>query len=113
MACADHRHADVIPTKTVPQGIAALVNFVADDTAQENEKMMRDAIAGVSSGEVTYAVRDTVIEGTKIRQGDYMGIGDSGILHVGGDRLDVTRGMSEKLVQYGGQPIYAYIVSAE
>ena len=148
---SEDRRLIVIPTKTVPQGIAALVNFVADDTAQENEKMMRDAIAGVSSGEVTYAVRDTVIEGTKIRQGDYMGIGDSGILHVGGDRLDVTLGMLEKMVQeeqelislyygqdvdeqeanelvarvnarfpgvdvelqYGGQPIYAYIVSAE
>lgn len=148
--CED-RALIVIPTKTVPQGIAALINFVPDDTAQENEKMMKDAIAGVASGEVTYAVRDTVIEGTKIRQGDYMGIGDSGILHVGSDRLDVTVGMLDKMMQedrelisvyygqdveeqeaeeliarvnarfpgvdvelqYGGQPIYAYIVSAE
>ncbi|MCR4762250.1 MAG: DAK2 domain-containing protein [Lachnospiraceae bacterium] len=148
---SENRKLVVIPTRTVPQGIAALVNFIPDDAAEENESMMRDAISTVSSGEVTYAVRDTVLDGLKIRQGDYMGIGDNGILQVGSDRVDVTVSMLEKMMQngqelvslyygadveeqeaqtlmerigekfpqvdvelqYGGQPVYAYIVSAE
>nr|WP_330363544.1 DAK2 domain-containing protein [Butyrivibrio sp. LC3010] len=141
----------VIPTKTVPQGITAAINFIPGASAQENEEGMIEAIASVKSGEITYAVRDTMIDDVTIKQGDYMGIGDNGILGVGGDIDDVTEMMINKIaddstelislyygsdikedeantlserivakfpncdveVQYGGQPIYYYIVSAE
>ncbi len=141
----------VIPTKTVPQGITAAINFIPDVSAEDNEEAMKEAISTVKTGEVTYAVRDTVIDDVTIKQGDYMGIGDSGIMGVGSDIEDVTEMMLEKIadnstelislyygsdikedeanafcdriasrfpkcdveVQYGGQPIYYYIVSAE
>ena len=73
----------VIPTKTVAQGITAVINFVPDLGAEENEAAMTEAIGAVKTGEVTYAVRDTVIDDYQIRQGDFMGIGDEGILAVG------------------------------
>ncbi len=141
----------VIPTKTVPQGITAAINFIPDVSAEDNEEAMKEAISTVRTGEVTYAVRDTMIDDVTIKQGDYMGIGDKGILGVGSDIDDVTSMMIDKIaddstelislyygsdiseeeanalgdkisekygrcdveVQYGGQPIYYYIVSAE
>ncbi len=80
----------VIPTKTVPQGISAMIGFSADASAQENEAAMTDAISDVKSGEVTYAVRDTSIDGKEIHVGDYMGIGDAGIEAVGKDMEQTT-----------------------
>lgn len=141
----------VIPTKTVPQGITAIINYVPDLSAEENEETMKAEIDNVKSGQVTYAVRDTVIDDKEIKQGDYMGIGDDGILSVGSDVSEVTLGMIREMMdddlelisvyygedvtkdaaealqaqieeaypscdvelQYGGQPIYYYIVSAE
>lgn len=141
----------VIPTKTVPQGITAIINYVPDLSAEENEETMKAEIDNVKSGQVTYAVRDTVIDDKEIKQGDYMGIGDAGILSVGSDVSEVTLGMIREMMdddlelisvyygedvtkdaaealqaqieeaypscdvelQYGGQPIYYYIVSAE
>ncbi len=141
----------VIPTKTVPQGITAVINFVPDMSAAENEEVMVEAIANVKTGQVTYAVRDTVIDDKTIRQNDFMGIGDAGILSVGTNMPQVTADMicdmidddtelisiyygadvteedAEDLgakiealypkcdveLQFGGQPIYYYIVSAE
>lgn len=141
----------VVPTKTVPQGITAVINYVPDMTADENAKTMEQEIGNVKTGQVTYAVRDTVIDDKEIKQGDYMGIGDAGILSVGGDVADVTYRMVEEMMnddlelisiyygeevteeaaeslkarieeafpscdielQYGGQPIYYYIISAE
>ncbi len=141
----------VIPTKTIPQGITAVINFVPEMSADENESNMISEIKNVSTGEVTYAVRDTVIDDKEIRKGDFMGIGDSGILAVGGDisgvAKDTITGMvkedSELIsiyygsdineadaesfraqvaesypdcdieLQYGGQPIYYYIMSVE
>lgn len=79
----------VIPTKTVPQGITALINFIPDSTPEENAERMKEELANVKSGQVTYAVRDTVIDGKEIKQDDYMGIGDKEILAVGQD-LDAT-----------------------
>lgn len=73
----------VIPTKTVPQGITALINYIPDSTPAENAQRMEAEIGAVKTGQVTYAVRDTVIDDKEIKQGDYMGIGDSGILSVG------------------------------
>ena len=141
----------VIPTKTVPQGITAVINFVPELSVEENTDTMIEEIKSVSTGQVTYAVRDTVIDNKEIKQGDYMGIGDSGILSNGTDLLDVTFHMIEDMMeddkelisiyygsevteetaeelrekvearypkcdielQYGGQPIYYYIISAE
>lgn len=141
----------VIPTKTVAQGITAVINYVPDLSVSENEKTMLEEIKKVKTGQVTYAVRDTKIDGKEIFQGDYMGIGDSGILSAGKDRLEVTLSMVEQMmdedkelisiyygeeieeadaqalaglleerfdscdveIQYGGQPVYYYIISVE
>ena len=141
----------VIPTKTVPQGITAIINYIPDLSPEENEQTMIDEIKNVATGQVTYAVRDTNIDGKEIKQGDFMGLGDAGILSVGTTIPEVAISMidemmreelelisiyygaeiakedAEKLretaerrypgcdveLQYGGQPIYYYIVSAE
>lgn len=141
----------VIPTKTVPQGITAVINYVPDLSVEDNEQTMNEEIGNVKTGQVTYAVRDTMIDDKEIKQGDYMGIGDKGILSVGADMTTVTCEMVQEMVdddielisvyygadvsaedaeqisaileekypmidvelQYGGQPIYYYIVSAE
>lgn len=73
----------VIPTKTIPQGITALINYIPDSTPEDNEERMNAEIRLVKTGQVTYAVRDTVIDDKEIKQDDYMGIGDKGILSVG------------------------------
>lgn len=88
----------VIPTKTLPQGIAALINFIPEHDSRENAKLMMKEITNVHSGEITYAVRDTTINDKVIHKGDYMGIGDEGILSVNPDieiaMLDLVRAIS-------------------
>ena len=141
----------VVPTKTVPQGITAVINYVPDLSAEENEETMTEEIKNVKTGQVTYAVRDTMIDDKEIKEGDYMGIGDAGILAVGSDMAEITFEMISAMIdddtelisiyygeevteedaealknrveetysscdvelQFGGQPIYYYIVSAE
>ena len=141
----------VIPTKTIAQGITAVINYVPDMEASENEAIMCEEITRVKTGEVTYAVRDTQIDDKEIKQGDYMGIGDAGILAVGPQMNDVIFSMVDEMMddeselisiyygeeiteeaaqeicdtisekydscdvelQYGGQPIYYYIISVE
>lgn len=141
----------VIPTKSVPQGIAAMVSFMPDTSAEENAKIMTDMMEAVKTGQVTYAVRDTVIDDKEIKENDFMGIGDSGILSVGTDKTQVTIDMVEAMIddtselisvyygedvdeatanklaeeltakfsgqdvelQFGGQPVYSYIISVE
>ncbi|MCI9338803.1 MAG: DAK2 domain-containing protein [Lachnospiraceae bacterium] len=141
----------VIPTKTIPQGITAVINFVPDLSADENESNMLSEIGNVSTGQVTYAVRDTVIDDKEIKKGDFMGIGDDGILAVGSDIAGVAGDTVSKMMkqeselisiyygsdvkeeeaesfraqvaerypdcdielQYGGQPIYYYVMSVE
>lgn len=141
----------VIPTKTIAQGITAVINYVPDMEASENEAVMCEEITRVKTGEVTYAVRDTQIDDKEIKQGDYMGIGDAGILAVGPQMKDVIYSMVDEMIdedselisiyygeeiseeaaqeicdtistkydscdvelQYGGQPIYYYIISVE
>lgn len=88
----------VIPTKTLPQGITALINFVPDQSVKENENRMTEEIGNVKSGEVTYAVRDTVIDDKEISEGDYMGIGDAGILAVQKDLTEVMLQMLDEMV---------------
>ncbi len=141
----------VIPTKTIPQGISAVINFVPEASVEDNEAAMIDAIGNVKTGQVTYAVRDTMIDDMEIKQDDYMGIGDKGMLAVGQDMAKVTKDMVAAMVdedselisiyygsdvdesdaeaiaaqieeaypdcdvelQFGGQPIYYYVVSVE
>jgi len=141
----------VIPTKTVPQGITAIINYVPDISVEENEAVMKEEVQHVATGQVTYAVRDTMIDDKEIHQGDFMGIGDKGILAVGTDLQEVAFNMIREMMsdeyelisiyygdiiqeeqaqkladvvraefgscdvelQFGGQPIYSYIVSAE
>ena len=141
----------VIPTKTVAQGITAIINYVPDLSVEENEAVMLEEIQKVKTGQVTYAVRDTEIDDKVIHEGDYMGIGDSGILSVGRNQEEVTltmvdemmdddkelisiyygeevteeeaQGIADKIsekysdcdveLQFGGQPVYYYIISAE
>ena len=141
----------VIPTKTIPQGITAVINFIEDIAPLDNETAMTEGVQGVKTGQVTYAVRDTVIDEKEIHKDDFMGIGDKGILSVGKEMNDVTAELIDNLVdddselitiyygedvsnedadafketiakkysgldielQYGGQPIYYYIISVE
>ena len=141
----------VVETKTVPQGIAALIAFSADVDSEQNVANMKDEVAEVKTGQITYAVRDTNVDGFDIKKEDIMGIGDSGILAVGQDIAETTMEVLKKMadedtglisifygeevsaesaeefsaaveenfpdcdieLQYGGQPIYYYIVSVE
>lgn len=141
----------VIPSKTIPQGITAVINYVPELSVDENEEAMLQEIGNVKTGQVTYAVRDTMIDDKEIKQGDFMGIGDKGILSVGRDMLFVTEEMVSEMVdedselisiyygaditeedaeklrtdietaypscdvelQFGGQPIYYYVISVE
>ncbi len=88
----------VIPTKTIPQGITALVSYIPDETPEENAKRMGVELGSVKSGQVTYSVRDTVIDDKEICQGDYMGIGDEGILSVGKELEQVTLDMISRMI---------------
>ena len=150
-AMTEDKKIIVIPTKTVPQGITAVINYVPDMSPEENAENMAREIGNVKTGQVTYAVRDTMIDDKEIKQGDYMGIGDAGILSVGSEvddtaydmiremmeedlelislyyGADVTEEKAQALkarieeaypdsdieLQYGGQPIYYYIVSID
>ncbi|MBE5873851.1 MAG: DAK2 domain-containing protein [Lachnospiraceae bacterium] len=141
----------VIPTKTIPQGITAVINYVPEMSIDDNEAAMISEIGNVKTGQVTYAVRDTMIDDKEIKKDDFMGIGDAGILSVGTDVITVTEQMVDAMVddntelisiyygsdvsaddaealqagleatypdcdielQYGGQPIYYYVISIE
>ena len=88
----------VIPTKTVPQGITAIINYVPEKSVEENIACMKEAIAHVKTGQVTYAVRDTSIDGYEIHENDIMGIGDKAILTVGKELLATTKDMIDKMI---------------
>jgi hypothetical protein len=141
----------VIPTKTIPQGITAIINYVAEKTAEENAAVMEEEIGRVKTGQLTYAVRDTHIDDKTIQAGDIMGVGDHAILAVGKEidpvaeetialmmdddaelisiyygedmreeEAKVLKARIEELypdcdieLNYGGQPIYYYIISVE
>ena len=141
----------VIPTKTIPQGITAMINFEATRSAKENEDAMVESLSTVATGQLTYAVRDTSIDGKEIKKDNYLGLGDKGLAAVGTDMnttlidmldtfvnddselisvyygQDIKEDDANELVsqieekfdgvdvelQYGGQPVYYYIVSVE
>ena len=98
----------VIPTKTAPQGITALINFMPDNSVEENEAIMNEEIKRVKTGQVTYAVRDTVINGLEIRQGNIMGIGDSEILSVGNIVEDTAMDMLDRMIDEESELISIY-----
>lgn len=98
----------VMPTKTVPQGISAMINYNAELSVKENEEAMKESIQLVKTGQITYAVRDTHIEDKEIRQGDIMGIGDSSILAVGQDIQKVSEETVEKMLDKESELISIY-----
>lgn len=141
----------VVPTKTIPQGITSVINYAADVTPADNLEAMKQQMETVKTGEVTYAIRDTTLDGKEIRKDDFMGIGDHGLLAVSTELSKTTFEMIDTMVdddvelisiyygadvskedaealretvearysscdvelQYGGQPVYYYIISAE
>ena len=102
------KHVIVIPTKTVPQGITAMVNYIPEETPGENELRMQEEIQNVKTGQVTYAVRDTKIDDKEIHLGDIMGIGDDGILAVGKEVQETALSMMEELVDADSEIIGVY-----
>ena len=98
----------VIPTKTVPQGITAMVNYIPEETPRENERRMQAEIQNVKTGQVTYAVRDTKIDDKEIHLGDIMGIGDAGILAVGKEIRETALAMMEEMVDADSEIIGIY-----
>lgn len=150
-ALTEDKNIIVIPTKTVPQGITAVINYAPELSVEENEEIMLEEIERVKTGQITYAVRDTHIDAKEIHEHDIMGIGDHGIVAVGTNiravaldtveiltdedselisvyyGQDITKEDAEALgseledlypdcdveVNYGGQPIYYYVISVE
>lgn len=98
----------VVPTKTVPQGITAMINYMPEADLDVNIESIMEEIKNVKTGQVTYAVRDTCIEDKEIHEGDIMGIGDSGILSVGQSVEDVTKEMLKQLVTEDTELISLY-----
>ena len=90
-ALTEDKKIVVIPTKTVPQGIAAIISFDPTASAEENEENMKEALSVVKTGQITYAVRDTHIDDKEIKEGNIMGIGDDSILAVGEDIAEITK----------------------
>lgn len=107
-ALTEDKQIHVIPTKTVPQGITAMINYLPDLSAEENVEAMEESITMVKTGQVTYAVRDTKIDDKEIHEGNIMGIGDSGILSVGEDLEATTLEMFAELVDDMSEIISIY-----
>lgn len=101
----------VVPTKTIPQGITALVNYIPDHSVEENKEQMMAEIENVKTGQVTYAVRDTEIDGKTIKQNDFMGIGDKSILSVGTDLRATTLEMVDAMVDEDSAIVSIYFGS--
>lgn len=98
----------VVPTKTIPQGITAIISYVPEKTAEENAEEMAEAIQNVKTGQITYAVRDTRIEDNEIHEGDIMGIGDSGMLAVGKGKAEVAKAAVAAMVDEDSEVISIY-----
>jgi len=98
----------VIPTKTIPQGITALISYVPDKAVEQNTEEMMEAVGNVKTGQITYAVRDTKIDDKEIRQGDIMGIGDHGLLAVGTGIEDITVAALQEMTDEDSEIISVY-----
>ena len=107
-AMTEDKNIIVVPTKTVPQGITAVLNYNAEEDVDTNEETMLEAIKCVKTGQVTYAVRDTHIDDKEIHEGDIMGIGDAGILAVGKSVDGTTKDMLAQLVNDDSELISLY-----
>ena len=105
---AEGKELVIVPTKTVPQGITAVVNYIDGESVQTNMDHMMEEISRVKSGEVTYAVRDTMIDDKIISEGDIMGIGDAGILSVAKDISEATMELIDTLVDEDSELISIY-----
>ncbi|MCR5785880.1 MAG: DAK2 domain-containing protein [Eubacterium sp.] len=105
---AEGKEVIVIPTSTVPQGIAALIGFIPEASAEENKEAMLEAISVVKTGQLTYAVRNTTIDGMEINEGDYMAVGDKSILAVGKDIRQVICDMMDEMVDDDSEIISIY-----
>ena len=103
----------VIPTKTVPQGITAVINYVPEKSVEDNEKDMTEEITRVKTGQITYAVRDTHIDDKEIHEGDIMGIGDHGMLAVGKEVAAVAKETVEQMVDDETELISIYYAEEE
>ncbi len=104
----EDKNVIVIPTKTIPQGIMALINYIADRSPEENEEQMLEEIGNIKTGQVTYAVRDTEIYDIKVSKDDYMGVGDSTILCVGKELEPTVLDMIDKMVDDDSSLISIY-----
>ncbi len=102
------RQVYVIPTTSIPQGITALINYIEEYDAEANRDQMNEVLHTVKTGEVTYAIRDTVIDDLTIREGDFMGIGDAGIISAGGDLPQVAKKMVGGMVDGDSSFICVY-----
>ena len=107
-ALTEDKKIIVIPTKTVPQGISAIISFDAAKTPEENEEAMKEAISLVKTGQVTYAVRDTHIDDKEIKEGNIMGIGDHSILAVGEDIAEITKETIDLMIDEDSELISVY-----
>ena len=107
-ALTEDKKIIVIPTKTVPQGISAIISFDAAKTPEENEEAMKEAISLVKTGQVTYAVRDTHIDDKEIKEGNIMGIGDHSILAVGEDIAEITKETINLMIDEDSELISVY-----
>lgn len=104
----EDKNVIVIPSKTIPQGISAMIGFVEDNSAEDNKEAMTDSMSYVKTGEITYAIRDTVIDDKEIREGNIMGIGDEGILSVGDDITTTTVDMIKKMQDEDSEIVSIY-----
>lgn len=98
----------VIPTRTIPQGIAAVINFVAEMSAEDNEEAMKEAIGAVKTAQLTYAVRDTHIDDKEIHENDIMAVGDDGIIAVGKEIHDVALAAIKEMADEDSELISLY-----
>ena len=98
----------VVPSKTVPQGIAALINFMPDASPEDNMESMTEEMGNIATGQITYAVRNTMIDGMEIKEGDIMGIGDAGMLAVGQNLADTTMETLRRMVNGDSELISIY-----
>jgi hypothetical protein len=107
-AICEDKKIVVIPTKTIPQGITALISFNPDASVEENESAMTEEIANVKTGQVTYAVRDTNIDGKEIRKDDWMGMGDKGLISVNADITVAFKEMIDEMVSEDSSVVSIY-----
>ena len=104
----DDKNVIVIPSKTIPQGIGAMIGFEESMSAEDNEASMTEAMSAVKSGQVTYAVRDTSVDGKEIKIGDFMGIDDTGIKSVGTDIVEVIKELIKEMSDEDSELLSVY-----